>query len=69
MVAAPFALLIENHTIMKELKSEMSESTHSSSQHLDNLSDGHYNFYTEVIQPQLNLLKERDFPVKLRKKL
>ncbi|ETR69616.1 MAG: hypothetical protein OMM_09444 [Candidatus Magnetoglobus multicellularis str. Araruama] len=33
------------------------------------MSESHYNYYNEIIKPQLNLLKERDIPVKLRKKI
>jgi DNA-binding CsgD family transcriptional regulator len=85
VVFSQFALFVENQRIVnahaidesaikKGFDDNLADSmqrnaTQSTNQGLKTFSEGQYKFYSEVIQPQLNLLKEKNLPVNLRKKI
>jgi predicted ATPase/DNA-binding CsgD family transcriptional regulator/GAF domain-containing protein len=85
VVFSQFALFVENQRIVNAFEmddravrkgfndnladSMQRNATPLINQDLKSLNEGQYKFYSEVIQPQLNLLKEKNLPVKLRKKI
>lgn len=62
---------IDYYVLEKNISNDMAKdaNTYSSQLDLDMLNERHYTFFSEIIQPQLSLLKEKNFPAKLRKKI
>ncbi|ETR70514.1 MAG: hypothetical protein OMM_08761 [Candidatus Magnetoglobus multicellularis str. Araruama] len=80
VVFSQFALFVENQRIKNVFEpkgfdeknsagSIQRNAAHISTQDLKTLNEGQYKFYSEFIQPQLNLLKEKNLPANLRKKI